>query len=71
MITDAQDVLVKNAEPSLSSMENVVMPDKNPLLSGLENQDVTMQDPDIFHSELHYMPGPSSDINMQQFVFPG
>jgi hypothetical protein len=48
-----------------------LMPDKNPLLSGLENQDVTMQDPDIFHSELHYMPGPSSDINMQQFVFPG
>jgi hypothetical protein len=38
MITDAQDVLVKNAEASLSSMKDVVMPDKNPLLSGLENQ---------------------------------
>ena len=46
------------------------MLDTNPPLSGLENQDVMMQDPDIPHSELYSMPGPSSDINMQQSVFP-
>ena len=75
-ITVAQDVLVQNAEASLSSMssmsviQDIMMLDTNPPLSGLENQDVMMQDPDIPHSELYSMPGPSSDINMQQSVFP-
>ena len=39
--------------------------------SGLANQDVQMHNPDVHLSELHSMPGPSSDINMQQFVCPG
>jgi len=47
------------------------MLDTNPSLSGLENQDVTMQEPDILHSELYSMSGSSSDINMQQSAFPG
>ena len=41
----------------------------------LANQDVPMYNPDVHDtvhlSELHSMPGPSNDINMQQFVFPG
>ena len=74
-ITADQDVLVEN-EASLSSMsviEDAVMLDTNaPLFeSGLANQDVPMHNPDVHLSELHSMPGPSNDINMQQFVFPG
>ena len=73
-ITVAQDVLVQNAEASLSSMsviQDVAMLDTNAPPSGLTNQDVTMQDPDVPHPELHSMPGPSNDINMQQPVFSG
>ncbi len=73
-ITVAQDVLVQNAEASLSSMsviQDVAMLDTNAPLSGLTNQDVTMQDPDVPHPELQSMPGSSSDINMQQPVFSG
>ena len=55
---------------SVSVIEDVEMLDTNPLLSGLEIQGVTMQDPDIPHSELHSMPGTSNNINMQQSVFP-
>jgi hypothetical protein len=72
-VTVAQNALTQNAESSLSSIpviQDVMMLDTNPLLSGLANQDVTMQVPDILHSELHSMPGPSNDINMQQPVFP-
>ena len=76
-ITVDQNVLVEN-EASLSSMsviEDAAMLDTNaPLFKSglaLANQDIPMYNPDVHLSELHSMPGPSNDINMQQFVFPG
>ena len=77
-ITVDQNVLVEN-EASLSSMSVIedaaAMLDTNaPLFESglaLANQDVPMYNPDVHLSELHSMPGPSNDINMQQFVFPG
>ena len=70
----AQDVLVQNTEASSSSIfsviQDMVMQDTNPHLSGLANQDIIMQGPDSPYPELYSMPGPSSDINMHQPAIP-
>ena len=63
---------MQNAEaslPSVSVIQDIMMLDTNASLLGLTNQDVTMQDPDVPYPELHSMPGPSSDVNMQQSTF--